>query len=349
MKQGKTLIELATVITQQSLHKKDYVADTRSLALTEDLSLKLSNGHTNVFAVSDHTHTQIANRLQIPMDYYRRMMKENGRLLTQNVNSWFQVKPERRMVRTLEGRARAFLSDSYRRLDYEDMLEAVLPVILHEMPGAKIESCEVTESKLYFKVVNQRLELEVKKGDPVQAGFVLSNSEIGKGSVNIQPMIYRLACLNGMISTKFSHRKYHVGKQVDATETLELFRDETLQADDNAFWLKVQDIVRAAIDEAKFALIVNEFREATEKKIEGNPVQTVELVSKQFSFNEGEKGGVLRHLIEGADLSAYGLMNAITRMAQDVPDYDRSTEIERLGTHVIDLSPGEWRELATAQ
>ena len=43
---------------------------------------------------------------------------------------------------------------------------------------------------------------------------------------------------------------------------------------------------------------------------------------------------MLRHLIEGGDLSAYGLVNAVTHFAQDVDDYDRATEFEALGgTH----------------
>ena len=51
-------------------------------------------------------------------------------------------------------------------------------------------SCEVTENRLYLKVVNHRLEMEVRKGDIVQAGVMISNSEVGLGAVSIQPLVY---------------------------------------------------------------------------------------------------------------------------------------------------------------
>jgi hypothetical protein len=37
-------------------------------------------------------------------------------------------------------------------------------------------------------------------------------------------------------------------------------------------------------------------------------------------------------------LSQWGLVNAITRTSQDVTDYDRATELERLGGVVLDMA-----------
>jgi hypothetical protein len=101
------------------------------------------------------------------------------------------------MLRTLDGSMRAFLSDRYRRLDNYDLASAVLPVLKEMGEGLKIVSTELTESKMYIKVINERLELEVKQGDVVQAGMVISNSEVGMGSLKVEPLIYRLICTNG--------------------------------------------------------------------------------------------------------------------------------------------------------
>lgn len=179
--------------------------------------------------------------------------------------------------------------------------------------GIRIVSTELTESRMYIKVVNERLELEVQQGDVVQAGMVISNSEIGMGSLKVEPLIYRLACTNGMIAQDHSFERYHVGRNAHEGESYELFRDETLKADDRAFFLKVQDTVRAAVDVAKFSTIVERMKEATEQKIEGNPVKAVEMVSQKFGLSQPESGGVLQHLIQKGDLSAYGMLNAITR------------------------------------
>ena len=90
--------------------------------------------------------------------------------------------------------------------------------------------------------------------------------------------------------------------------------------------------MKAAVDQARFASIVDKMREAAEVKMQAKLVpQVVELASKEYSFSESEGQGILGHLIEGGDLSLYGLANAVTRQAQDVESYDRSTELEAAG------------------
>ena len=297
--------------------------------------------------VSDFAHRQIADRLAIPTRYYDRMRQEQPGLLDTNVNTWFQEKPERRLIRTLGGTARAFLSDRYRRMDNVDIVEAVLPLIT-DLPGAEIVSCELTETKMYLKVVNRRLELDVKPGDTVQAGFVLSNSEVGAGSVRVEPLLYRLVCANGMIAADYSQKRYHMGRLLESEENREIFRDETLEADDKAFLLKVQDTVRLSVDQAKFAHLVGRLRDTTGQFLSGNPVRAVEILAGRHMLTQSESGGVLRNLISGGDLSQYGLINAVTRTSQEIENYDRATELERLGGQLMMLENNQWHELATA-
>ncbi len=239
MKTGKTLSELAIELERQSETKKDYIASTESLEMTDTGEMTLEGDTRQEFEIADHAHTQIAARLDIPAKYYQRMRSQAPELLAANVNGWFQQKPERRMVRTLDGQMRAFLSERYRRLDNFDLASAVLPVLKEMGEGLKIVSTELTESKMYIKVINERLELEVKQGDVVQAGMVISNSEVGLGSLKVEPLIYRLICTNGMIAQDYSQKRYHVGRNAESGEAYELFRDETIKADDRAFFLKV--------------------------------------------------------------------------------------------------------------
>lgn len=348
MKAGKTLVEMAQELERQSKAKADYLVDTQSLEMTPEGELTIENGTLHEFQVNDNAHSQIAQRLKIPAKYYNRMLSDAPALLAENVNEWLHSQPERRMIRTLDGWARAFLSDRYRRLDNFQLAEAVLPVLGEMGGGIEIASVELTERRMYIKAVNKRLELEVKPGDAVQAGICITNSEIGLGSLRVEPLVYRLVCKNGMIAQDYSTRKYHVGRAAEE-DAFELFSDETLKADDHAFYLKVQDTVRAAVDLAKFSTIVNRMKEATEQKIEGNPVSAVEVLSNQFGYNSEEKSSVLTHLIQGGDLSAYGLMNAVTRTSQDVEDYDRATDLERDGSKVLSLPASSWKAIAMAK
>ena len=144
------------------------------------------------------------------------------------------------------GTARAFLSNRYRRIDNLEIATAVLPII-GQMEGARFESCQITDSRMYMKVVNTRLEAEVVPGDIVQAGVIISNSETGMGAVSIQPLVYRLVCSNGMIVNDAQTRRNHVGRVNDMEESFRLYSEKTLAADDRAFILKIQDTVRACL------------------------------------------------------------------------------------------------------
>jgi hypothetical protein len=39
---------------------------------------------------------------------------------------------------------------------------------------------------------------------------------------------------------------------------------------------------------------------------------------------------------------------AVTRLAQDAENYDRASDLERLGGRIIELPRSEWRQLAEA-
>jgi hypothetical protein len=251
------------------------------------------------------------------------------------------------MLRTLDGGLRAFLSDRFRPLDNSMIVAAALPVLLEQgrEGNLQIASCQITERRMYLQAVFPRLEAEVKVGDPVQAGLILSNSEVGCGSFRVELLIYRLACSNGMIRGD-SFRRHHVGKRIDSNDEVvaDFYRTETVEADNKAFMLKVEDTVRHAVNELAFQSEVKRLREAAGNKIPPKEIDgTVKEVTKRFNLTQGEGESVLGHLIEGGDLSQWGLANAVTRLAHDAEDYDRSVEIERLGGRVIDLEPHEWK------
>lgn len=291
-------------------------------------------------------HRQIGTALQIPAKYYDKMRESLPDLLTENVNARLNLRDSRQLIRTLDGRARAFLSDSYKRVDHYDIALSTLP-ILQELGDISFESMQITEARMYIKAVNPRLEADIVPGDTVQAGILISNSETGHGSVQVMPLVYRLVCSNGMVVNDMGQKKYHIGRA--STENWELYSDSTLLADDRAFMLKLQDIVRAAVDETRFEMVVNRLRESTGHKITGRVQDVVEMTARQFSIGAGEQENILEHLSRGGDFSMYGLGNAVTRAAQDVESYDRSTELEAAGWDIATISPALWRGINEAK
>ena len=357
MKEGKTLQALAIEIKRQQAEAKDFLADTSIVTMESDSSsTRLSLNGSSTFGITDIAHGQIGDFCQIPSKYYDKMRAASPSLLATNVNHWLHTAPQgdapaQKMVRTLDGNVRAFLSNRYRRIDNVQVAETVLPII-SEMHGAEVKSCELTERKMYLKVVNPRLTTEIRKGDVVQAGIVISNSEVGLGSVNVSPLIYRMVCSNGMIAQDSSVRKYHIGRVNESDYDMGIFRDDTIAADDVAFLKKVRNAVYAAVEQAVFEQVVSRMREATEARIDNGSMvpKVIELTAKDYSITQSESEGVLGHLIEGGDLSLYGVSNAITRYAQDVKSYDRSTELEMIGYRVLTMPKKRWyQNLAIAR
>lgn len=350
MKYGKTLQELVAELDRQAEAKRDYLVDTRNLTMDaidggHQLTMQNDAKHSNsIFQMNDIAHRQIGQALGIPAKYYDKMRSENPELLTANVNSWFNKEPAQRMVRTLDGTARAFLSDRYRRIDNYDIAHASLPLILGEQQ-MKVASCEITDQRMYIKVVNPRLTTEVVPGDVVQSGIIISNSEVGMGSVAIQPLVYRLVCSNGMVVNDAATRKYHIGRGNQASEDYSLYSDATLEADDKALMLKIQDTVRAVVDEVQFQKVVKMMRDAKDAKITGRIPQVVELASADYGFSKKENDDILMHLIQDGDYTLYGLANAVTRAAQDVESYDRSTDMESTGYTILGMSRDRWNKL----
>lgn len=338
MKTGRDLRKVLLELQRQQEAKKDYVSPAGSLALRED-GRTLAMGEKE-FTTTDLFHRQIGSALSIPAKYYDLMQREKPALLASNVNSWLETKDQSYMIRSLDGSARAFLSDRYRRIDNLEVASAVLPLFA----GMQVMSCEVTAQHLFIKVVDTRRE-SVCVGDAVQFGVVVSNSEVGLGAVSVQPLVYTLRCTNGLIVNSLGERKTHVGRAAKGLEDFAVYTEETQEAEDKAFLLKLRDIATAAFDEAKQGMIINRLEAAAGAKITGRVQSVIELTGKEYGLSAPEQDGVLKYLIEGGDLSLYGLSNAVTRYSQDVESYDRATALEGIGWDVATMESGKWREI----
>jgi Domain of unknown function (DUF932) len=348
MKAGISIVELAQELLDQQVSKRDFHAPTSSLSMLGNgqFQLETSNGSEEMPATL-YAHAQMASRLSIPKPYYDRMRSESPDLLSANVNHWLAEKEgETSLIRTLRGQLRAFLSNRYRIVDNHEILAMVLPELSEMGDGIRIMSCNVTDEKMYIKVVNTNIEAAISVGDTVQAGFVLSNGELGNGSISVEPFIYRLVCTNGLTLKDKKIRKNHAGR---AHENMELFANDTIQAIDNAFKLKIRDLVRNAISITTFREAVADLQVSKNDIITGHPAKAVEVTAKAIGLNNDESSLVLNHLIRSGDLSRFGMLNAVTRTADDIQNYDRATEVERLGSSVLYLPQSTWREVATAR
>jgi hypothetical protein len=311
---------------------------------------------------NDLFHEQIASRLQVPIQYYRRMRATQPELLARNVNTWLHAEPEKRLVRTygpvpgaeirtnvspadraaltVPNLGRAFLSDRYRPLDNFDMLNAMLPPLLES--GLDVKSSQVTDSRIYLQLVTEKITSNLLKpgthdkiNDPVQMGLVVSNSETGCGALSISVMVYRLVCSNGLIigSDDSGFRKAHLGGRTFSDSDIYL-SNATRRKKDEALWSECRDVIRAAVNQTNLDRIVEKIAGVQMIKL-ADPVKAVEIVSDRYGFNQDERGSIMQHLISGGDATQWGLINAITRTAEDVGSYDRAVELETIGGKLL--------------
>lgn len=353
MKQGRTLISLATELERQLTTKRDLIVPTQLMhhETVEGVPTVVVETPEGIhrYPVDESCRHQLAERLGVPYKYFQRMHADQPQLLDVNVNTWLHQEPEVRMLRTLDGRARAFLSNKYQRRDNYDLLTRILPV-LKSIPDVQFPAMELTSTKMYIKALSPRVRYEVAPGDIVEAGVVISNSETGHGMTAVYPLVHRLRCKNGMISADTAYRKAHVGRGIETSDTeVTIYQEDTLKADDEAFFLKIRDQVISAVSETTFALIAQKFAKTKGIKLVGDPVAAVDKLATQFLLTETERSGVLMELVKEGDLTGYGLINAVTHYAHDdAVEFARGVELEMVGGKMLAQSQKDWSALAEA-
>lgn len=360
MKTGMTIEDFASELQRQREAKQDYIADTRNLEFrpSDEGGVRLHGLPDGDLGVRPTAHGQFANRLGVPKKYYDRMNTDAPDLLAENLNHWLKKEPAKRLIRTMDGNVRAFLSDRYRTLDNAEYAESILPVVTEL--GATIESAQITESKMFIKVTQPGMEeilmrpgAEMGVGhdtfDRVIAAAIFGNSEIGMGTIFFNPAAHTNGCTNLAVIRDVAVRRTHLGSSLggDDDGVTRYLTDDTRRKSDSALFAQMGDLARASLDGRIFKEFVDNLRLARGEEIEGNPVTAVEKISKHFQLTEDEQGSVLEHLVKGGDLTQYGLHSAVTRAAHDVESYDRSTEMEYMGADIISLPKGDWKTVAS--
>jgi hypothetical protein len=261
----------------------------------------------------------------------------------------------------LDGKNRAFLSNGFQTFDNYDFAQATLPVLAKRK--LDVVSCDITEKKLYIKAVDRQLFKDVPVGYKMGDGshkiydtcapvIILTNSEVGFGRLSVESGVYTSACTNLCWFAKGGLKRTHVGARHAITDGIENIEDilssATKQKMLEALWLQVKDVVEASFDEKVIGERLEVLAEAAGRKIEGKIEKVLEVTQKRFGLNDGERESIFKHLIEGGQLTQYGLHAAITRSAQDVESYDRATDLEALGGRIVQLDRSQWQELALA-
>lgn len=326
---------LVAELQRQKENKLDVVIDSRLLSAEPVegngevvLKVPMPDGVEQKLRLTEFAHTQLAQKTGIPKKYYDRLREScKGQLLADNVNAWIHDK-ERRLVRVLDGKVRAILSDRYRVMDNHDLVFASMEEF--QKVNADIHKVALSETYMYVKAILPHLEQEVRQNDSVIPGVVIRNSEVGAGKLAVEPYCVRKVCSNGMIG-EATVQRVHLGSKMDLGEVLS---DETMELESQTLFSTVKDIIKATFDPAQFKKWVDKMRSATGEEIE-NPVEAVHVVARDNNMDDLKREELMKRFSTGKDYTVWGMANAITNMARDEADPDKQVELETLGGSIL--------------
>ena len=358
MKTGQTVEGLSKTILDQIESKADYLVPSNKLKFNANGVRSLGwhgsegsmdgHGMERDYPLGDIAEGQLREWCGIPNVYWKKLQgsEDSKSLMVANVQHWLDFNPpRRRMIRTLDGKARAFLSDRYRRLDNADVADVVLGA-LQQLPDVKVESCQITESNLYLKCRHTGIEGEVYKGRTINPMVIIRNSEVGQGAFSVAPGWFDQWCKNGAFHFHETERQAHLQGSRDA-HLDGLLSQEAKNADDHAILLKMRDVTLGAFSQEAFEKRLVQLREGRTREVE-ELNGAVEKLASTFSLTDGEKHSVLKRFARDADISQYGLGAAVTREAEEVQSYDRATELEGIGGAVQLLSARDFEPIRKA-
>lgn len=287
---------------------------------------------------------QIANWAGIPLKYYDRM-GEIESLRAYNLQKWLDQSDAVHLIRTLDGDNRAFLSNSFKPMDNLQVMDAAAPAFA-QVPDLQVKALNLTDDRMYVQFILPSLQAEIAVGDPVQAGVCFTNSETGRGAVDIQLMMWRLVCSNGMIAGSVL-RRHHLGRRVGGDiEDYEIFKQDTIEAELQSYKLRIRDVLMSYLTDAHWENMVKAVREKAEMPVPA-PIRAVENVTKRYGLTDREQESVMSAFIGGTTSNRWNLTNAMTVTARDAENPDRQHELETAGWNLATMPLSEWRRVAT--
>lgn len=315
----------------------------------------------------------VATKLGIPLAYVRFMRNERPDLYDQNANGLLRglnrINRETKVNEQLiaadtrsflvrafrgdageQGIARALVSDRYAVIDHLDALMAALDGINRAGVHTDVDGCDLTDRRMYIRIKApgvQALAPDLLKGyrspftgetgadnPTVFAGFQISNSETGDGSFSITPRLIVKVCNNGMTITKDAMRAVHLGGKMD--EGLINWSRDTVEKQLALITARARDAVSTFLDVDYMRKVIRDMETKAGKPIED--VESVKLIAKKLSFDQETQDSIFNMFVKGGQMTAGGVMQAVTAAARATKDADKASDMEAQATKALELA-----------
>ena len=375
-----SLTKLADTLKARAAASRDCCVDPRQLVIgttrAGELTIAAAPGTqaaefipTDGMPIRDRAITQLCSRLnpEVPARFGKDLAVARPHIAIDLFNSLIDKddysKNRRWLVRMLNGRIRAVLSDRYLILDDEGMIFTALDK-LRQVGGFPM-SCTMTEDytrmsyccpslgqyidspsrgdgaffnagSMGSQVWQHRVgvsddilkPLTDRKGNTIFPGGEIGNSETGAGSAYVKFKTYDSICLNGCVS-EVVHTIRHIGEKLDAG----IWSRNTMHKNQQLKHTMVQDAIQTTFDADRLNAWMVKRQQASTDILAPNAA--IDNVADLCELSQEERDNLLCRFCAEYKPTRDGLSQAAARLAQDETDPNKACDWEAHSATII--------------
>jgi hypothetical protein len=207
---------------------------------------------------------------------------------------------------------RAFLSGEYIAYNNHDIAETVASLLQDGSIG--IKSFVLEETNCFLKIVSDEL---VEPISGLKAGIMIGNSEVGMGSVSVEPFVFRKACTNDLVVTAdkaFRHAHIHFTPNELTRRMAEAIGDGFLVA----------------------SQVLDAFLKTREEPI-ADPLAMIRKIAEERKMSQRLTDEVAARYVTDPEPNRFGVINAFTSAAQTLAPLQR-IDLERFAGTLLTAS-----------
>ena len=205
---------------------------------------------------------------------------------------------------------RAFLSAEYVAYNNSEIAQTAESLLRNEALGVK--SFVLEETHMFLKIISEDI---VDRGAGLKAGIMIGNSEVGMGSVSVEPFVFRKPCTNDLIVSQeksFRHAHIHLTEYEMTRRMAEA----------------VSEGFRLA------SSVLDAFLKTREVKVV-DPLEVIRKIAEERKFSQKITDEVVSSYLVEPEANWFGVINSFTNAAQKLGPLQR-IEMERFAGTLLE-------------
>lgn len=299
---------------------RDFLVDKGTLKINTDLDLYSPS--MECLPMSSYALGQLCNKIGVPVRYINKCI-ETGRidLAHDNLTSWLQDYPSDTFIREYNGRVRGVLTSKYSVCDTPEIIQVVDDVL--DTSNYNIKGSFLSEERFHLRLVNKSALPIV--GEDLFSGITIDSSDVGRSPLVVTFFIYKQVCTNGLIVSRGNgtlFQQKHIGI------TAEEFYEDLGKS------LKIVADVEEEVVNRIMLTRERELHWSANSSYKEDVQELINYVQQQTKLSQEHSKKVIELMQNTYDDSRWGMINAITEVAQEF-SLDRRIELERIAGSLL--------------